>query len=206
VLGHPLLRPLVGATALFSFWNSALEAVWLLYLTRELGLAPGLLGVVLAVGNTGFLLGAVGIRRAAARLGVGPTLIGGLAAAAPADLAAPLVGFLPHPAGSPMPIAGPLMAAQVVFGLGVIAFNVGSASLLQGAAPDGVRARMAGATEFLTGSVTPLGALAGGAGGAAIGLQATLFVAVAGELSAALWLLSSPLRGVRAVPSSGDDR
>jgi Na+/melibiose symporter-like transporter len=197
VLGHRLLRPLVGASALLFFSNDVFEAVSLLYLTRELGLPPALLGVVFAVGNVGFMLGALTVRRVSARLGVGTTLVAGALAAGLTDLIAPLLGFLPPAAVAPLPTAAALMASGLLFGLSVIAFNVSSASLRQSATPDEMQARVAGTTQFLTGGLGPLAAVVGGLLGQTIGLQATLFLAVAGELVAAVLLLLSPLRTVK---------
>lgn len=45
VLGHPVLRALAGAAGLLAFFNSLLEAVVLLYLSRDLGISPALLGL-----------------------------------------------------------------------------------------------------------------------------------------------------------------
>ena len=54
--------------------------------------------------------------------------------------------------------------------------------------------RSAGAMGFLTQSAKPLGALVGGALGAAVGLHATLWIAAAGGLLVIPWTVFSPLR------------
>jgi len=48
--------------------------------------------------------------------------------------------------------------------------------------------------------VRPLGALAGGALGATIGIRPTLLVAVAGAVASVLWLLPSPVLRLRSLP------
>jgi hypothetical protein len=53
-----------------------IEAVFILYLTRSIGLAPGVLGIVFAIGSIGFIVGATLPTRLVQRLGVGPTLPG----------------------------------------------------------------------------------------------------------------------------------
>ncbi len=59
---------------------------------------------------------------------------------------------------------------------------------------------MSATTRVLVLGLTPLGSLTGGVLGEWIGLQATLMVAACGELLAALWLLTSPVRRVREMP------
>ena len=188
VLRHPVLQPLTGATAILAFFNSLLEAVYLLYLTRTLGLAPAILGTIFAIGGVGFLLGALVAERVARRVGTGPTLVVALALVGLADLAAPLVG------GGSRVVAPILVGAQCCFGLGLIVFTITTASLRQESTPDWLQGRMNATVRLLVQGLTPLGALVGGVLGQSVGLRPTLFVAVGGELLAALWLLCSSVR------------
>jgi hypothetical protein len=48
----------------------------------------------------------------------------------------------------------------------------------------------------------PLGGLAAGALGGAVGDHATLWTAVAGGCASGLWLYLSPLRGLRDLPAA----
>lgn len=191
---HPVLRPLTGATGILAFFNSLLEAVYLLYLTRHLALAPATLGVIFALGGIGFLLGAVAAERVARRVGVGRTLILALALVGLADLAVPLVG------GPPQLIAPVLIGAQLCFGVALTIFKVIAASLRQGSTPDRLQGRMNATVRLLVEGLTPLGALAGGVLGQGIGLRLTLLAAVGGELLAALWLLCSSVRKLGTPP------
>jgi hypothetical protein len=52
-----------------------IDALFILYVTTELGLGPALLGIVLAGGGPGALLGALASSRIAQRFGVGPTIV-----------------------------------------------------------------------------------------------------------------------------------
>jgi MFS family permease len=200
VIRHPLLRPLVGAAGWVTFWSTVLEAVALLYLTRDLGLTPAVVGVIFAVANVGFLAGALGAARIADRLGVGLALGAALVATGLADLATPLVGGSPLIDAAPLAAVAILIAAQFVFGAAVVVFNL-TAGLRQAVTPDDLRGRMAATTRVLTLGLTPLGSLAGGLLGERIGLEATLVLAAAGELLAALWLIGSPVRVLRRLPA-----
>src|SRR6266516_1496145 len=59
VFGEPLLRTLTSSFATLTLFNSVLEAVFILYLTRDVGITPLLLGIIFAVSSVGFVLGAV---------------------------------------------------------------------------------------------------------------------------------------------------
>ena len=66
--------------------------------------------------------------------------------------------------------------------------------------PNRLRSRVAGAYTVVNYGVRPLGALVGGALGTWIGLRETLWIATAGALLGILWLLPSPMLGLRELP------
>ena len=76
VLGNPLLRSIAGCTATSNLFGNALQAVYVLYVTRELGIGPALLGLIFSVGGPGALLGSLLAGRVANRFGLGATIIG----------------------------------------------------------------------------------------------------------------------------------
>jgi predicted MFS family arabinose efflux permease len=183
------LRALLGCTATVSFFNAALETVYLLYMTHNLGLSAGQIGIIFGAGSVGFLLGALLPERTERTFGFGPTLITGLVILALADLALPLV------AGPIWLIVGVLMVAQLCFGLGLTLYNVGQVSLRQTLTPDTLQGRMNASFDFAVAGLVPLGALAGGLLGELIGIRTVLILAAAGELLAVVWLLWSPATG-----------
>ncbi|MGH2555224.1 MAG: MFS transporter, partial [Actinomycetota bacterium] len=79
VLRHTLLRPVILCTATLNLASGLYQVVILLFAVRSLGMSPGLIGGLLALGNLGFLVGAFVAGRISRRLGVGPTLIGAAA-------------------------------------------------------------------------------------------------------------------------------
>lgn len=88
VLGHRLLRPLMSCGMTHNFFRRMFEAIFVLYLVNELGLDPIVLGIVVAAGGPGALLGGV----AGSLIGLRPTLF---AAAIAVLLAFAWVGFSP---------------------------------------------------------------------------------------------------------------
>ena len=71
----------------------------------------------------------------------------------------------------------------------------------RGPAPAGASRRVSATVRVLTSGVVPLGALAGGLLGEAIGLRATVLVGASGVLLAFLWVLLSPVRSLRSLPA-----
>lgn len=194
VFGEPLLRPVALGMGTLSFCNSVFEAAWLLYLTRGLGIGPGLLGVIFATGSVGFLAGALVAGRVTSRLGVGPAVVATPVVIGFADLLTPLAGLLPL-AAVPLLIAG-----QFTFGIGRTVGAINTVSLRQAITPERLWGRMNASMDFTVYGLTPLGALAGGALAQGIGLQPTLALAAAGEMLAFFWLFSSPMRRLRSIP------
>ena len=48
VMDNRILRALAGCWGTIGLFNAMLETVWILFITRELDLAPGMIGVILA--------------------------------------------------------------------------------------------------------------------------------------------------------------
>ena len=82
---------------LVDFWSKGpkyqrpmLWAILVLFAVRELHMSAGLIGLALAIGNLGFLLGAIGARRIADRIGIGPAIIVSAAVFGPVNVLVPL--------------------------------------------------------------------------------------------------------------------
>jgi predicted MFS family arabinose efflux permease len=196
VFAHPLLRPLAcfSMTAFFSF--GFLGPLYVLFALRELGLPPAALGAVIAVGGAGSFLGASLASRIASRFGLGRTLVGSIVILVFANALIPLA----H--GSITMALSFLIVQQLAGDSAVTVFNVNALSLRQTVAPDRVLGRVNAAMQLLTLGIYPLGALFCGLVAQAVGLRATLGLAVAGLAISSLWLIASPLRTLRAAPTA----
>ena len=195
VAADPRLRAVAGCRALLEFFNAMLEAVFVLFLARSLGLGPALIGAVFAVGSAGFLVGSLLPDRLARRLGFGRATTLALLLVGGGDLLVPLAAVYP---AAVVPL---LVAAQLLFGLGLTVFNVNQVSLRQAVVPPHLQGRATATLRVLAAGPIPLGALLGGLLGQTLGLRDTLLLAAAGELLAALWLWRSPFRSLRELPA-----
>ncbi len=59
VLGHPLLRPITAATAIANLFSAVASSVMLIFAVRELRLDPVLIGMIIAAGSSGGMVGAL---------------------------------------------------------------------------------------------------------------------------------------------------
>ena len=194
VLRHPLLRPLMSCGMTHNFFRRMFEALFVLYLVREVDVSPGLLGLIVAAGGPGALLGALAAVRVAKRIGVGPTVVGAQVLTGIACLAAPL-------AGGPIWVAALVLAAgEFLLGCARTLFNITQLSLRQAITPDRLQGRVNATMRFMMWGVTPAGAVAGGLLGTAIGLRETLLLAAIGVLAAVMWVALSPVARLREQP------
>jgi predicted MFS family arabinose efflux permease len=187
---------MIGARGMLEFFNAVLEAVFVLYIVRVLGVEPMVIGIVFGIGGVGFLVGALLPARANHRLGFGLATTLGAATMAVSDLLVPLaegMGWLVLPL---------LAAAQFFFGLGMTVFNVNGASVRQLTVVGHMQGRVSSISRVVAMGVVPAGALLGGLLGEVIGLRETLLLAAVGELVTACWLWQSPLRRVRSLVDS----
>jgi MFS family permease len=190
----PLLRPMLACVATINLFTFAFNTLVVVYAVGELGLAAGTLGLVVGAGAVGSLLGAVVSGRIVRAIGIGPAITLGAVA-----FPAPLV--LVPLAGGPTPLVlAAFFAAEFASGLGVMLLDIAAGSLQSAVIPHALRARVSGAFRTVNYGVRPLGALAGGFLGSAVGLRPALWLVTLAATLGVLWLLPSPLPRTRDLP------
>src|ERR1051326_2615840 len=194
VLGSPLLRSIAGCTGTSNLFGNAMQAVYLLYLTRALGLQPAVIGLIFAITGPGALLGAVAAGELAKRFGLGPTIIGSGAIGGLANLLIPFAG------GPFLVMVGMLMLPAFVGGIANPVYNINQVSLRQAITPDRVQGRMNASMRFIVWGTIPIGALLGGALGQVFGLWPTIVAMVLADLLSPAWVLFSPVRQLKGQP------
>ncbi|WP_328437876.1 MFS transporter [Streptomyces sp. NBC_00444] len=200
VVRHPVLRASLGcATTLNFFTFVSSSGLVVVYADRILELSPGVIGLTLGIGASGSLVGALIAPWLSRRIGVGRGIAIG-AVLFPAPFAGAALADGPAWAR-----AGILGGAYFLVGLGVMLFDVNLNSLQAAVIPDAVRSRVAGAYSTVNYGVRPLGAFAGGVLAEAMGLRATLVTAAVGGVLSLLWLLPSPIPGIRSLDLVSDD-
>ncbi len=193
VFGNVTLRSIVACTGTSNFFHGVQNAVMVLFLLNVAGLSEGTAGLVLSAGGVGGVLGAA----VAFKLGnlVGQARMIWLVPLLtwPFTLALP---FVSDGWGLVLPMAG---LAITMFG--IVVYNIGQVSYRQAICPDHLLGRMNASIRWVVWGVTPLGALAGGGLGSWLGIVPTLWISLAGSVLGMLWVLLSPLRAMRDLPS-----
>jgi len=182
-----LLRASLLCTGTINFFNFVLLAVFILFASRTLGLSASTIGLVLGAGAAGGLVGALIGARVGRLIGRGRAVVLG-AVFFPTMLVLFPLAHGPHWLAASLLLAGEFLAS-----VGVVVFDINQNTILALHVPEHMRSRVFGAYRFLNYGTRPVGALLGGALGAWLGLRPTLWIAVAGGMCAALWLIGSPL-------------
>jgi MFS family permease len=194
VLGDRYLRRIAGSTGTSNLGGSMAFAVFPIFLYRELGLSPGLVGLAFGLGSLGIMLAAVTAAPLARRFGVGPVIIGSIFVSGPTTL---LMVFMPSTAL----IAGAiLVASQMINGYVSVVYNVNQVSFRQAITPLEMQGRMNATMRFIVWGTMPLGSVIGGVLGSFLPLRTTILIGGLVASTAFLWVLASPVRSLREIP------
>ena len=189
VLRDPILRHAAAWNGTANFFVIMVETLGPLFLIRTLHLRPAYVGVLLALGAVGGVAAGVAARPLIRRIG-----------SARIAWVSMTVFALP---GVLIPLAGPgwwvllFAAGWISWTFSATLCSIALVSYQQATCPPELRGRVSAAQRWINWGTLPLGGLAGGALGTAIGVHATLWLAVVGGCSSGLWLYLSPLRGQR---------
>ncbi len=151
VFTHPLIGPLAWCTLAADLAFAAVLALQVVFASDELHMSPGAIGIVLAVGNLGGLIGAAVCTPIADRLGHGVTLV--------ASVALFSIGAMMLPLSRGAIMFG---AGLFVVYLGVVVFNILQATICQLQTPTGLMGRMNATMRFISWGTVPVGASVGG--------------------------------------------
>jgi MFS family permease len=193
VFGHMLLRPIVVGTALLNLADGLGFAVLILFALRSLDLSPGAIGILLALGHTGFLAGAYLAGRSARRFGVGPAVIGAGAVIG--------LGYSAIPMATRTTAIPLLLVFGLVASLGGAIYNVNVRSLIQSITPERMLGRTIATARVVVWGTIPLGSFVGGILGSRIGLRQTLWVSAGLAVVAFVFPLLSPVRRLHEMPT-----
>ena len=189
----PVVRAVAIVLLIQGLSGGVFSALYLIFAIRVVGLAPGLLGITIAVGGVGALIGAAIGPWLTRRIGIGPTAAFTTLAY---GLALVFIPLAPGPAahGSVVLGTGYLMASQLLGDAFGTACIVGLTSLRQGRLAPEIMGRTGAALAAGTGALVILGALGGGVLAQRIGMRPAMWVAMAGFVLAGFWAIASPIR------------
>jgi MFS family permease len=192
VLGNRYLRAISICTGSSNFFWSMGGAILIVYAVRELHMSPALIGIVFSLANVGPLAAALTTTKVFERIGVGRTILFSAMTFSASAFLYPLA-----PQEFPAPF---FIAAGVIAGYAVVAYNITQLSFRQAICPERMQGRMNAVMRFLVWGTMPLGALLGGALGTWIGLRPAIWVGAIGASFTFLPILLSPVRSIQKMP------
>lgn len=173
LFAEPTLRALASVHVVVALAMSLGGTSYMIYVARDLALAPGLLGMIFAAGGLGSALGAASAPRIGRRIGSRNAVALGLGFAALGALFIPLA--MP-PAALAIAL---LIAHQLVGDAGHVVHEIHDRTLRQSIAPADQLARVDAGIRMLGQLATLAGALGGGALASVVGARTALFLAAA---------------------------
>ena len=194
LFGQPILRAIALNVATVVLFQSAIGAITIVFLVREIGLGPAAIGLLSMIGLLAAVVASMATSRIADRLGTARTM---LAASVLLGFAFLLLPLTKPGAGLIFFVASGALSAFTIIVLVVL-----QASARQQLCPEDLRGRVAATMNMLSWGMMPIGALIGGSLAGVLGLRGTIAVCAAGVLTGAAWPICSPLRSLRDVPLS----
>lgn len=193
VVRDPFLRILTVSGSIDNLVLTAVHALLVVFLVRTVGLPAGAVGVLIAADALGGVVGAMVATRFARAVGTGRALLWSALGTAPFGLLIPLTDggwrLVFFALGLFVPAAG------------MVASNVIANSFRQSYCPPELRGRVFTSSRFLQFGVIPLGALAGGALGTALGVREALWLLLAVGVLGKFVRLVGPLPRCRVLPT-----
>ncbi len=193
---QPLLRAIAGCAMAWNFSWFLLMAVFVLFASQQLDLGPAGIGLALGVQGIGMLCASLALPLIDGRLPLGAMITLGPALSTGAAL---LVGLASVAAGEAAFVL--LATGFFVFGFGPMLWTIGQTSLRQALVPARLIGRVGAIQQVATLGMRPLGALIGGWVGGAYGLDAAIWLAVAGFGVQLLVILLSPVPRLNVLPA-----
>jgi MFS family permease len=194
IADHPVMRPYLAAVATINYFNFVFFALFVLYATRSLHVAPGALGLVLGAGAIGGVAGSMLAGRVVRRLGLGASFALGCVL-----FPAPIV-LVPAAGGPHRLVLACLFAAELGSGFGVMILDIAGGTITAGIVPPALRARVSGAFMAVNYGVRPLGTVSAGVLAGLVGVRPTLWIATIASVAGILWLVPSPIWSLREIP------
>ncbi|WP_225159317.1 MFS transporter [Bradyrhizobium sp. BRP56] len=182
LFGNPILRAVTLASGTFIFWHNAYSAVFLLHLTKDLGFDSRLVGMALGIGALGGVVGAASSPRVGRAIGLGPTLMFGLAVSAGGMS---LAALLTQPWWAAVAC---VTLSQFMLWTGQGIYNVQQVPIRYALVPPHLQGRINASIRSVVWGLASLGALAGGAVAAATSLRTTLLASSVLGMASIVWI------------------
>ncbi|MBB1156870.1 MFS transporter [Amycolatopsis dendrobii] len=192
VTHNPLLRAIALHGAASSLFQSMFMAVSMVFMVRDLHVAPFMIGLLGTISLFGALLASGVAQRLGTRFGAARALYFGAAVYSVSFL---LNAFATQGWGLAWWVAGGFGSS-----FGIIVLGVFETSFRQAVTPHELLGRVSSVSQTVIFGIAPLGSLLGGLIAELTTTRVTLYVCGIGILAASAILIASPLRKMRDLP------
>jgi predicted MFS family arabinose efflux permease len=190
--GDGTIRLIAASSATVNLGISIATTVYLLYAYDVLGLNAAEVGVILAAGGAGSIVGAMAVYPVSRRIGEGPAMASAVLVGFASYLLLPLAQLGPvRETGLVVPLLG---LASFMLSVCLPVYFVNTITVRQATVPDHLQGRVVGTIRTVVIASTPIGALIGGALGQYVGLVATLLIGAGVGALALIWIMAGPIR------------
>lgn len=191
---HPLLKPVMWTAVVWNLAWFVLQAAYVPYAMRHLGLDAGGVGFTLGCYGAGMLVGALLAARVARTLRFGAAVLLGPLMSVLAAAAMLASWWWPH--------AGWAALSFVLFGAGPLVWTVTTTTLRQTLVPQQLLGQVSAIFLTVNAGARPLGAALGALVGAHWGEAACIALAAVGFVLQAAVITGSPVRVLRRLPAA----
>lgn len=189
-------NPVLRATTLTSMAGAAMwgigGALWYLFAIEELGLDAAAIGIIAAVGGLSSLFAALITERSTRRFGLGRVVIAGALIAGLGEVFVPIA-----PAGAPLLAMAFLIGQQLITDPAATVYDIADTSIRQSIVDDRQLGRVNASIQVAVLLAQLVATLAAGFLALQIGLRNTLWLQPLVGIAGVVFVLLSPLRGVR---------
>ena len=193
----PRLRAIAGSRMAFAAGSGMFGAVFVLFVTRDLGFSPGAQGLIYGIGGLTSLLGAAAADACRRRFGAGGAMIGGLTFGGVGVL---LIAVTPRAQAFAIVM---LVAQQMISDPGWTVYQINQTSLRQAIAPEAALGRVTAAERFASLLLMCVASIVAGVVANAAGARVVLMLGACCVFAGAFIILASPVRraGLRPAES-----
>ncbi|MGI5283371.1 MFS transporter [Nonomuraea polychroma] len=184
-----LLRMFVASSTIGNLCVSAVLGLSVLFLAEDVGLTPGVIGVLLMSGGLGGLIGGLSGGWLSRKFGTARMTWMAVTVGAPFSL------LLPMTQADWRVVC--FAITSIMLSWSAALSNVGQSTYRQTVTPEHLLGRVNASVRFMTWGALPLGALLGGLIAQQIGVRQTLWLFLAGRVLSFVPLLFSPLPRLR---------
>ncbi|MDQ1739370.1 MAG: hypothetical protein QOE53_1022, partial [Pseudonocardiales bacterium] len=193
LIRDPYMRVIALCASVENLLLTGAHALLVVFLVHVAGVGIGAVGLLMVADSLGGLAGAMVATKIARRIGTARTLLVVAIVSSPFGLLIPLTtggwGMLYFVVGLGVPAAG------------MVACGIVSSTFRQSYCPQEMQGRISTTAMVLVYGSMPIGALLGGALGAALGIRTTLWIMVGSLAAAKLLRLIGPIKSSRDLPA-----